>query len=336
MQKLTKLQHFKNYLNEISSIDLLELNRFIFTKLFLGAFFSKDKMVQVAAILVLVIFGVNYKASGYLFLPQNNLTSFGTFIILHFVMAIVVLLLYPVIIIVFLNYISYYIGILVKGKKLFAIKVLMMLTLFYICIRLPESVKMLRGFEAYVISSWFALYLLQVNMFLNYTKHKTIFFRRGEQRGLFYLFIFLTLKPLSVVYDHTGAIMDTRVVNSDIYLDSPSCELIKGKDTIITDAKNLAINDSRVFESSQNGCFIHSNNIRVGFASDSAILFKRNLVPIAYENRKVNEWVMLSCYYGVNNCFAKTYVFNIKHDKFYDSYLTYQRMEQVDNLEGVK
>jgi hypothetical protein len=92
-------------------------------------------------------------------------------------------------------------------------------------------------------------------------------------------------------------------VNPKLFLTAPSCQLISRNPSNF-ESSNLTINNPEYFkQSADGGCFLYSNSIRYGFASDYTIIFKRNLKAVAgRDNKLYNQYVRLSCYSG--NCYA--------------------------------
>lgn len=78
--------------------------------------------------------------------------------------------------------------------------------------------------------------------------------------------------------------------------------------------QNLSINNLKYVETSDDGCYLKGNLIRIGFASDYNIIFKQKITPIIENKIAYNYYAHLNCY--SENCFVENTKLNIEHDLY--------------------
>ena len=116
-------------------------------------------------------------------------------------------------------------------------------------------------------------------------------------------------------------------VNPHIFLDSNNCKIIATPLQLDTDFANSTFNNPNYFEQTAHGFFVYQNSVRLGFASDFALLIKKNLRPIpAADGVLYNEWVRLNCFSSISMCFSEdNLLVNAAADR-YDGMLRNQKV----------
>ncbi len=112
------------------------------------------------------------------------------------------------------------------------------------------------------------------------------------------------------MFTFTSQMINYTSVNARIYMTQTNCDQIT---TPIGDkdrSANMAVHDSRFFESAAGGCLVKSNSIRYGFGGDYVLIFKKNIHPIINSaNQGYNAYVRLTCYAG--NCYAQDNIYKL-------------------------
>lgn len=290
-----------NYYHELNSIDLLEFNNFIFRKLILSTFKTDNILPFMVGISILTI-SISIQRSIFIFIPQGSIASFASFILLVVAIAIATILIYPLIIIFSVNYLGHKIrGVL---QHMFPwIKLSFIVAAFYTCITLISPSWKDLEYRVYMTGVWFLLYFILANLYLAHKSQDSMFKLSKSRLLLFVLFLIAVFPQFVSIFIRTSSMINYTTVNPKLYLTSPSCQLLSRNPSNF-ESGNLTINDSEYFkQTADGGCFLYSNSIRYGFASDYTIIFQRNLKAVAgRDNKLYNQYVRLSCYSG--NCYA--------------------------------
>lgn len=290
-----------NYFRELNSIDLLEFNEFIFRKLILSAFKADNILPFVVGISILTI-SISIQRSIFIFIPQGSIASFASFILLVLAIAVSTILIYPLIIIFCVNYFGHKIRSVLKHLFLW-VKLFVILVAFYSCITLISPSWKDMEYRFYMTCVWFLLYFILANLYLADKQQKSMFRLSKSRLLMFALFLIMVFPQFVSIFIRTSSMINYTTVNPKLYLTSPSCQLLSRNPSNFESA-NLTINNPEYFKPSPDGgCFLYSNSIRYGFASDYTIIFQRNLKSVAgRDNKLYNQYVRLSCYSG--NCYA--------------------------------
>ena len=238
----------------------------------------------------------------YVFLPQSSITSFASYMVFTGTISLLVLIIYPLLIILLLNYL----GQRVRHTfvKLFLpLKLFILLTAFYGCAYILAG-RFLDYYQLiYLTSLWICLYFLLINLYLAYL-HDNDILKITKFRFIFIIiFAVLLAKPYMLMFFHTSQMIDYTSVNPYIYLTKTNCQLISKPIHTENKPENLTINDiDSVSKQSDGGCFIQWGAVRYGFAGDYVIVFKKNINPVLRNGKIYNVYVRLNCYAG--NCYS--------------------------------
>ena len=309
----------RQYLKECSEVDFSEFNKFLI-RVILRQLLKTEAVIPIVIGILVTGICVQAQYQTYLFIPQGSVTSFISFALLQFAAALIIMLICPFVIIIFFNYIGSRIRYILP-RVFLPFKITLLVISFAICLRLTAKGGMAFQQKILILIVWITLYFVLMNLYLAY-KHKQHPFRLTNLRILFaIIFMLLLIKPLTGVLYHASEMINYIEVNPLIYLPQTNCKLLSRPLTGITTDNNLTINDPAYFERGDQGCYIYGNIVRVGFASDFALIFKKNLHVIKDKNQSYNFYARLNCY--SNNCFVED---NIKTAINHDIYR--EMMEQ--------
>lgn len=308
---------FKQYLREWSEADLLGFNKFLIRNVLLHLFKLDNILPIIIGILLLVsgvlLLGITSESqrSVYIFIPQSNITVFISFVLLQFAIALLMLLICPFIIILTFNHIGYKLPHIIP-KVFLPIKLVLLILTFYTCLNFVTSEAFKMNDKLLIIFLWSALYFFLMNLYLAQKHHQNPF-RLTTFRIIFAIFfILIIIKPFSTILYRTSEIINYVEINPSIYLNNINCKLIAKPHHEVIESQNLSINNPQYVELTNDGCYLKGNLIRIGFASDYAIIFKQNILPIQEKEANYNYYAHLSCYSG--NCFVEHTKANTKHD----------------------
>ncbi len=300
------------YIQEWSEADLHQFNKFI-VKNILRHLFRFDNLLPFVAVIMLLALSVQSMSAAYTFIPQSNITAFATFVLMQIAMALMILLVYPFIVIIIFNYIGYRLPFIIPQIFL-PVKLFLLLTAFYSVIHYfsPSTVKI--GDQLHILAVWFALYFLLMNLYLAFKHHRHPLKQSGFRAMIAIVFVMLLLKPFSEVLYRTSERINYLEINAKLFLPITSCKLIAAP---IPGANpqdsNLTVNNPGYFERADNGCYLYANTIRLGFASDYIVIFKKNVNSVSESGNLVNYYARLNCYSG--NCFVED---NIRYKSHHD------------------
>jgi len=316
-----------NYLTQIRNMDLIDFNKFIFRHLILHLFKTENILPFIIAICV-IGFSLVVQVSRFIFIPQTSVAAYASFFIFTLVVSIITLVLYPIIIILIVNFFTSYIK--DNSTFKFALKLIALLASFtFGAIRFAgQSVTPLEKLQ--IIFIWIGLYYVIVNLYLTHKQHNTIL-KLTTVKILFIIMVsILMTRPLVVVFLHTNEALNFTTINPQVYLSAPNCALLRNLDgTEKVSDKNIIFNNLTYYRDLPNsqGCYIYGNTIRYSFAYDYVLLIKKNIIPITRENGvQYNEYVRLNCFAG--NCYSENHLFfKVKQDLYDDLIQRYSKIE---------
>ena len=262
---LKALQH---YYADLKLVDLDDFNKFIVKKLLLNSVKFNNMLPFIIAIVV-VIFSFIIQRNIYVFLPQSSITSFASYMIFTGTISLMVLIIYPLLIILFLNYLGQRVR--MAFRELFLpLKLIILVVAFYVC-GYALTGAFLNSYQLlYLTCLWMCLYFLLINLYLAYL-HNNDILKISKFRLLFILiFAGLMAKPYLYMFLHTSEMIDYTTVNPYIYLTKTSCQLISNPIHSENNPQNLTINDTAsVTTQPDGGCFLQWGAVRYGFAKFS-------------------------------------------------------------------
>lgn len=307
---------FIKYCNDISKIDLNDFNAFIF-KAILKSLIQTNNIIPIIICLIVVVFTYLINTEQYFFLPQSNLTTYITFVLLELFIGMLTLFLCPILIVIGVNYILGLIQTIKKphGKLLFSVKAIILFIAYglFLQVLINESFKISE--QILIMTIWGFLYFLMVNMYLSYKEHNHPF-KFSTSRVIFAVIFTVTMvKPLDIIITKTSRTINYIQVNSLISMTTQTCSLLeKSKNEYIT-SENATLNDKDYFESTPQGCNFYKGTIRVGFSSDYALTIRKNISPVDINSNLSNIYDRINCY--SSTCFIETNIIrNIKNDPY--------------------
>ena len=297
---------FTNYVRELNSVDLMSFNKFILTQILARAL-KFNTIVPIMAAMSVVAFSLSIQAKFYVFIPQSSITAFASYVIFASVTSILLLVLYPLAIIIMLNYIGHKIRNPLKSLFL-PTKILVLAACFYLCIIVMGSSAMTILDKIYIACLWTLLYFVLINIYTTYNATNSLR-DFGKIKIMFtLLLVALSIQPFLILFVYTSEMINYTSVNSKIYLTQTNCNLITTPIGDIDRSKNMAINNPGVYQAVSGGCYINGNSIRYGFGGDYVLIFKKNMKPIVNsQNKEYNAYVRLTCY--ASNCYAQDNIF---------------------------
>lgn len=291
-----------NYFHELSAIDFGLFNKFIIQQIFMKAI-RFQTIIPVMAVIGIVAFSFSLQDSFYVFIPQSNVTSFASYLLVACVASILLLVLYPLLIILVLNYIADKTRNWFK-KAFIPIKVIALILAFYFCIVMITGESAFRMSQRiHVAFLWLLLYFTLLNLYMSYS-HPSGELKLSKLRMIFgVLFLVLMIRPFLIIFLFTSEKINYTSFNPTVYLSQKDCALISSPIVGINDPKNLSINDPRFFRVANDGCYLSGNLIRYGFGGDYVIVFKKNIHPLTgHDDKNYNAYMRLNCYSG--GCYA--------------------------------
>ena len=302
---------FRQYCKEWSEADLEKFNAYIIKNI-LRHIFRLESIIPILMVILVVAISIQAQRATYIFIPQSNITAYATFVILQLAIAFLVIFIYPFIIILLFNYIGYRLPYIIP-RIFLPTKLMLLLTTFYLCLRFISHDKLQFTTELLVVATWASLYFFLMNLYLA-NKHQRSALQLGKFRLIFiFLFLILMMKPFSIMAYRTAEMINFMEINPLVFIDSVQCKLLSRKINSSVADSNLASNNPQILEHAMDGCFLYGNIIRLGFASDYVIIFKKNIQPISESDGKYNYYAHLNCYSG--NCFVEDNVrVNILND----------------------
>lgn len=302
----------RQYIQEWSEADLHQFNKFI-VKNILRHLFRFDNLLPFVAVIMLLALSIQSMSAAYTFIPQSNITAFATFVLMQIAMALMILLVYPFIVIIIFNYIGYRLPFIIPQIFL-PVKLFLLLLAFYSVIHnlSPSTVKV--GDQFHILAVWFALYFLLMNLYLAFKHHRHPLKQSGFRAMIAVVFVMLLLKPFSEVLYRTSERINYLEINAKLFLPITSCKLITAPiPGMKPQDSNLTVNNPDYYEHGDNGCYLYANTIRLGFASDYIVIFKKNINSVSESGEQVNYYARLNCYSG--NCFVED---NIRYKYHHD------------------
>lgn len=324
-----------NYFSELSAIDFGQFNKFIIHKIFANAL-RFQTVIPVLAVIGIIAFSFSLQDSFYIFIPQSNVTSFASYLLVACVASILLLVLYPLIIILILNYMAD------KTKNIFRkifipLKIIILCLAFYFCIVLITGESAFRMSQRiHIAFLWLLLYFTLINLYLSYS-HGSGELKLTKIRAIFgMLFLVLMIKPFLIIFLFTSEKINYTSFNPSIYLSKENCVLVSSPITGDVDPHNLTINNTRLMTLVPGGgCYLHGNLIRYGFGSDYVIVFKKNIAPLkGHDNKYYNAYMRLNCYSG--GCYADDNFFIESNNDEIGSLIEFDLARRVSTLANIK
>jgi len=294
-------ESFRQYCKEWSEADLGKFNIFILKNI-LRHIFRTESIIPILVVVLVVAVSIQAQRASYIFIPQSSITAYATFLILQLAISLLVIFIYPFLIILLFNYLGYRLPHIIP-RIFLPTKVILLLTTFYLCLRFLSHGKLTPDFELMVVATWTSLYFFLMNLYLA-QKHGRDVFKTGKFRLiLIFIFIAFMIKPFSMILYHTSEIINYMEINPLVFIDNTQCKMLSQKINTSVSDSNLSISNPDLVEHTANGCYLYGNIIRLGFASDYVIIFKKNLQPVTESGRHYNYYTRLNCYSG--NCFSE-------------------------------
>ena len=297
-----------DYLNELDNINFMQFNRFIITKILANAL-KFNTILPVLIAIGVVAFSLAMQDGYYIFIPQSSITAFASYVIFACVSSVLVLVLYPLVIILFLNYVGNKIKPLLN-KAFFPFKVLVLIAGFFICIRIMSSANFSMVSRIYITGLWTLFYFMLVNLYISYSNNNGII--KFSRFRIFFALVFvgLLVKPFLIMFIYTSQMINYTSINSKVYLSQTNCDLITSPIGDKDRSNNMAVFNPTYFESVAGGCRLLNNTIRYGFGGDYVLIFKKNINPIINsQNEGYNAYLRLTCYAG--NCYSQDNFFTL-------------------------
>ena len=301
-------------------LDLLDFNKFILRNIIYHIFNTRNLLPFVIALCV-VGFSLITEESRYIFIPQTSVAAYASFFIFTLIVSIITLLIYPIFIIVSVNFVTSYLHGTTKVK--YAIKLTTLIVSFIIGVEFfsPDYIDLLQKVQVVII--WLGLYLVLISMYLAYIKHNNPL--QLSRLKLIFLFsvLILAAQPLIRIDLHTSEALNFTNINPQVYLTSPNCALLHSltPNTEIP-ANNNTLNNTKYYRelSDNQGCYIYGNTIRYSFGYDYVLLVKKNIRPLVNKkNHEYNVYVRLNCFAG--NCYSENNLIYPRKDDFYEELL---------------
>ncbi len=294
-------ESFRQYCKEWSEVDLGKFNIFILKNI-LRHIFRTESIIPILIVVLVIAVSIQAQRATYIFIPQSSITAYATFVILQLAISLLVIFIYPFLIILLFNYLGYRLPHIIPHIFL-PTKLVLLLTTFYLCLRFLSHGSLTPDIELLVVATWTSLYFFLMNLYLAH-KHGRDAFKVGKFRlVLILIFIIFMVKPFSLILYHTSEIINYMEINPLVFIDYIQCKMLSRKINSSVDDSNLSINNPDLIERTAGGCYLYGNTIRLGFASDYVIIFKKNVQPILESGQYYNYYARLNCYSG--NCFVE-------------------------------
>ena len=278
---------FKQYIKEWSEADLLGFNKFLIRDVLLHLF-KLDNVLPIMMGLLLLGLTIQAQESVYIFIPQSSITSFISFILIQFAIALLILLVCPFIIILIFNHIGYKLPHIIS-KVFLPVKLILLVITFYLCLKFAAHGTFKVHDKFLIMLLWCGLYFFLMNLYLAQKHHQNPLKLTTFRISFAIFFILIIVKPFSTILYRTS-----EMINSSIQ------------------KINLSSNYSQYFESADGGCYLNGNLIRLGFASDYIVIFKQNIHPVKDGKLSYNYYARLNCYSG--SCFVENVKLDAEHD----------------------
>ena len=301
---------FKQYIKEWSEADLLGFNKFLIRDVLLHLF-KLDNVLPIMMGLLLLGFTILAQESVYIFIPQSNITSFISFILIQFAIALLMLLVCPFIMILVFNHIGYKLP-HIMPKVFLPVKLALLVSSFYLCLKFAAHGTFKVNDVFLIMLLWCSLYFFLMNLYLAQKHHQNLL-KLTTFRILFAIFfILIIIKPFSTILYRTSEMINYMEINPSLYLAQTNCKLIAKPPNSSIEKNNLSSNHSQYFESADGGCYLNGNLIRLGFASDYIVIFKQNIQPVNEGKLSYNYYARLNCYSG--SCFVENVKLDVQQD----------------------
>ena len=306
---LTKIRnHHRNFFQQLRNIDLLDFNRFIFSHLILNLFKTENILPFILATCS-VGFSIIIQESRFLFIPQTSVAAYASFFIFTIIVSIITLVIYPVIIIFIVNFLTSHFKNDTNFKFWLKFSLLMISFTYGAFTFISQEVGI--SFKIQLILIWLGIYYSLVSLYLTHLKHQTLS-KLSRGKIIFILIVAIAMsRPLVLIFLHTNEALNFTNVNAQVYLDAHNCSLLRnldGKNSV--DPNNSTFNNTDYFQILPNnqGCYVYGNSIRYSFAYDFVLLVKTNIRPLVGKSGILyNEYVRLNCYAG--NCYSETNIY---------------------------
>lgn len=318
---LTKIKdHQRNFFQQLRNIDLLDFNRFIFSNLILNLFKTENILPFVLATCS-VAFSIIIQESRYLFIPQTSVAAYASFFIFTIIVSIITLVIYPVIIIFLVNFLTSYFKNDTNLKFWLKFSLLITSFIYGAFTFITQDVNI--GFKIQLVLIWLGIYYSLVSLYLTHLKHQTLS-KLSKTKIVFILVVAIAMsRPLLLIFLHTNEALNFTNVDAQVYLDAHNCSLLRnldGKSAVESD--NSTFNNANYFRMlpDNQGCYVYGNSIRYSFAYDFVLLVKANIHPIIGKSGVLyNQYVRLNCYAG--NCYSETNIFLRDNGDIYANFI---------------
>ncbi|RTK94653.1 MAG: hypothetical protein EKK64_08030 [Neisseriaceae bacterium] len=307
LNKLFKSLYYrlKNYNDEIMNFNFNDFNKFIITVL-LKQLTRTDVILPVAIGFITVLISFQSLTQSNVFFPQSNVPAYVTFVLFQCAMSIAIVYVLPLITIIILNAIF---SIIQKywTKGVLLIKLLITVVIYHYAFTFLNNKHLYHTKDQIgIIILWVMLYFICMNLYISHTKHRSLI-KFTKLKALFFIaFIWLSIKPITLILVNTSKSTDFLRINTDMLLTPTNCyEMMKSNPDI--KPENYIANNPEYFESKAQGCIVHKNNVRTGFASDYVIVIRKNIIPVKEsDNHIYNFYSRIACY--SSNCFIDNQV----------------------------
>lgn len=301
---------FKQYIKEWSEADLLGFNKFLIRDV-LVHLFKLDNIIPIMMALILLGISIQAQESVYIFIPQSSITSFISFILIQFAIALLILLVCPFIIILIFNHIGYKLPHIIS-KVFLPVKLILLVITFYLCLKFAAHGTFKVHDKFLIMLLWCGLYFFLMNLYLAQKHHQNPLKLTTFRISFAIFFILIIVKPFSTILYLTSEMINYMEINPSLYLTQTNCKLISKPLNSSIQKSNLSSNYSQYFESADGGCYLNGNLIRLGFASDYIVIFKQNIQPVKDGKLSYNYYARLNCYSG--SCFVENVKLDAEHD----------------------
>lgn len=264
-------------------------------------------------------FSILNQASSFIFIPQTSVVAFASFFIFILIVTLITLIIYPIILILIVNFCTSYISNNNKFKVLLKLGILIISFTIGVFLFTNQYVSLISKIQIVII--WLGLYFVLAGLYLTHIAHNDIL-QLSKTKILFMAILLIIMsRPLVFIYLHTSEALNFTNINPQVYLNSSNCVLLQNLDqTNNINKENDILYNPKYYRElpNGNGCYLYGNTIRYSFAYDYVLLVKRNIVPLVGRGgNKYNEYVRLSCYAG--NCYSENYIFYKDREDIYSA-----------------
>lgn len=308
------------FFKEVVNFDLHDFNRFIFEKVMFQIFCTKNILPFIVGICI-VGFSVTTEQSRYIFIPQTSVGAYASFFVFTLIVSIITLIIYPLIIIIIINFFTGQIKQPTLGRHLIKISAQFVAFVCGVIFFTYHSISIWQQIQ--IILIWIGLYFVLSSMYIAHKRHNN-FLKLSKLKYVFVIIVSLMMaEPLVMIDLHTSEVLNYTNVNAQVYLTAPNCALLHNLDgrSAIDDSNNI-LNNSQYYRDLPNnqGCYIYGNTIRYSFGYDFVLLVKKNIRPV-YNHHHVeyNEYVRLNCFAG--NCYSENHIFFKRSDDYYERFI---------------